>query len=71
MEKEEEIKLILQQIKDTTDFTCSYWYPVFENTQKHSMEWSRSPDVIWEIIKSRSQYVACLEERLKQLIKSL
>ena len=57
---------ILQEIKRIEDFTCSYWYPAYENAEKKIMDTPTAPAIIWDIIKNRSAYV----KRLRRVLKS-
>ena len=62
--RETEKKEILREIKDVTDFTCSYWWPMYEKANNENGWGSSAPDVIWDIIRTRSNYVQDLRRRL-------
>lgn len=66
MEKED-IKKIQDEIDNITEFTCSFYYPLYEESQKWVLTAPNAPEIIWNTIKTRSNYVQKLREKLKEL----
>lgn len=58
---------IRDEIKRVTDFTSSYWYPAYEEAEKNKENTPTAPAIIWNIIKTKSDYVNALRTQLHEL----
>lgn len=66
MEKEK----LENEIQRIEEFTCSYYYPLFEEAKKNTMATPLMAEVVWNTIKNRSAYVFKLREKLQSLPQS-
>lgn len=58
---------IEKQISDIIQFTCEYWYPLYEKSEKDCQKGlvtPATPKIIWDIIQKRSRYVEELKLNL-------
>jgi len=62
-----EIEDLLDEIDEITKVTCSTWYPQYEDAIKDRTSSPATAQIIWDIIRSRSNYVIGLKERVWEL----
>lgn len=67
LQKNEMIEEMLKTIRDTEEFTCTYWWPLFLEAQKNTMETPTQAAIIMDIIHTRNNFVCDLKERVRYL----
>lgn len=66
--KNDHYKTLKREIQEIGDFTASYWIPLYEECAKNP-EGKNMEEIVWNIIKSRENYVRKLEDKLEEIKK--